>query len=240
MKPTPGPIDPEEVRRLRMEGLGVIAIARRLRRRNDLVVACLRNLGLSDRVTKEWMTEQYVTLGRSVDDIASERGVGESAIRRYLRRFSIPQRYRSRGRVRNVFLHDPGWLREMYWDRGLSMRQVAIQAGCTTTSLGRAMSVLGIPRRSQTEVPSIAGEERVFLYRLRQRVLDRDGRACRWPDCGSAERLEINHIIPTRLGGATAYENGITLCRAHHHQTFGREMDFAPLFQKLVSMGPLT
>jgi transposase len=242
MKPTPGTLDPEDVRRLHSEGLGVIAIARQLRRRNDLIVTCLQDLGLTDRVTREWMIEQYVTLGRTVDDIAAERGVGEGAIRRYLRRFGIPIRYKTRGKSRNRYTADPDWLREMYVDRGMSMRQVGQLARCSPTSVARMMSKFGITRRVQTGVPhgDATNYERSFLYTVRERILDRDGRRCRWPDCGSTERLEINHIIPVRDRGMTVYGNGITLCRKHHQQTFKREYEFVDLFRELISMGPLT
>lgn len=241
MKPTPGALDPEDVRRLHAEGLGVIAIARRLRRRNDLIVSCLNDLGLNDRVTREWIEEQYVHLRRDIDDIARERGVGEGAIRRHLRRFGIPIRYKSRGHVRNALLADPDWLHEMYVTRGMSMHQVAKAAGASESSVARRLSTLGISRRAQTGVPhQPSGHERVFMYGVRDAVLERDGHACRWPGCGSTERLEINHIVPRRENGPTVYENGITLCRKHHHMTFGREMEFAPLFRMLVSLGPLT
>lgn len=241
VKPTPGTLDPDDVRRLHAEGLGVLAIARKLRRRNDLIVACLRGLGLDNRVSEEWLIEQYVHLGRSVDDIARERGVGEGAIRRYLRLFHIPIRYKTRGKSRNARLADPDWLQEMYVDRALSMRQVALEAGCTVTSLHRAMTKHGIARRVQTGVRNIPiGEERSFLYRLRRRILERDHFACRWPGCTVTTRLEVNHIVPIRKGGMTTFENGITLCRPHHQLTFGREMEFVDLFRGLISLGPLT
>lgn len=241
MKPTPGALDPEDVRRLRAEGLGIIAIARRLRRRNDLIVSCLNDLGLNNRVTREWIEEQYVHLRQDIDDIARERGVTEAAIRSHLRRFDIPIRYKSKGHVRNTLLADPDWLRERYVTRKMSMHQIAKEAGASNSSVARRLILFGISRRVQTGVRhQPPGHERSFLYGLRDAVLERDGHACRWPGCGSTERLEINHIVPLREGGLTVYENGITLCRPHHHLTFGKEMEFVPLFRGLISLGPLT
>jgi hypothetical protein len=46
---------------------------------------------------------------------------------------------------------------------------------------------------------------------LRAAVLVRDGGRCR--ACGSARRLEIDHIVPVSKGGATEESNLQTLCR---------------------------
>ena len=52
--------------------------------------------------------------------------------------------------------------------------------------------------------------------RLRREVLDRDGWRC--VKCGRRGRLEVDHVIPMRFGGAVyALENLQTLCRAPCH-----------------------
>lgn len=41
---------------------------------------------------KEWLIEQYLTLKRSMQDIASEMGVSEPAVRHWIRKHNIPSR----------------------------------------------------------------------------------------------------------------------------------------------------
>jgi 5-methylcytosine-specific restriction protein A len=47
---------------------------------------------------------------------------------------------------------------------------------------------------------------------LRRDVFERDGFAC--VDCGSEERLEVDHITPLTAGGSNDFENLQTLCKA--------------------------
>lgn len=42
-----------------------------------------------DRLTKEWLTEQYIDNKRSMEDIAIELGAGKTTIKRYLIKFEI-------------------------------------------------------------------------------------------------------------------------------------------------------
>ncbi len=50
---------------------------------------------------------------------------------------------------------------------------------------------------------------------FRRSILVRDGYRCR--TCGRPGRLEVNHIVPVHLGGATFDpENAQALCRADH------------------------
>jgi hypothetical protein len=45
---------------------------------------------------------------------------------------------------------------------------------------------------------------------LRQQVYERDGYAC--VECGTAERLSLDHVTPWSLGGDDTYDNFQTLC----------------------------
>jgi hypothetical protein len=66
---------------------------------------------------------------------------------------------------------------------------------------------------------------------LRRQVWKRDGGQCTWrgPDdrrCTSRWRLEVDHIQPAALGGASTVDNLRLLCRPHNalhaEQTYGR------------------
>lgn len=239
MKATEGTLDPAQVLQLHQEGKTVIQIARLLRRRNGAVVQALRDLGIRKTLDREWLLLHYVESGESIDSIASFWGIGEAAVRYHLRRHSVPIRYKSRGSIRNHLLADANWLRAMYVTEGRSLQEVADLAGCRVSSVRNALTRHGISRKVHPtgRYPS---RRRGFVGRIRRLILERDGHRCRWPDCGSTDNLEINHVLPLEDGGDTTVENGITLCRSHHRSIRGREHDFIEMFRELLSSGPLT
>jgi 5-methylcytosine-specific restriction endonuclease McrA len=55
---------------------------------------------------------------------------------------------------------------------------------------------------------------RHFSPRRKQLIRERDGFKCVL--CGSDDRLQVDHIIPVRLGGTNDVGNGRTLCHACH------------------------
>lgn len=70
-------------------------------------------------------------------------------------------------------------------------------------------------------------------------VLARDGGKCRWCDSEGVRTyhdLEIHHIIPFSLfpEGALDITNGITLCKAHHALTKGREEIYAAKLSNII------
>lgn len=50
----------------------------------------------------------------------------------------------------------------------------------------------------------------------RRRILSRDGHQC--VQCGSAERLEVDHILNVAQGGRDNLDNLQTLCAACHRE----------------------
>jgi hypothetical protein len=67
---------------------------------------------------------------------------------------------------------------------------------------------------------------------VRRQVWARDGGRCTWrtPDghcCGSTWQLELDHLVPVALGGASSLDNLRLTCRSHNQaaaeQVFGRE-----------------
>jgi hypothetical protein len=234
MKPTPGKLNPEDVRRLANEGYGVLEIARRLRRRNDLIVTTLRDLGIRSWPDKPWLEEHYINHNESINDIAAHWQVTEAAIRHHLRRHGIPIRYKTRGRIQNSLLADGLWLEARYVTEGRSLQEVADLAQCRVGSLVSALTRHGISRRLPPN-GRYHSRRRCFTGQVRQVILERDGYRCRWPGCNATTWLEINHIIPTSEGGDTTAENGITLCRKHHRGIARREGDFVELFSALIA-----
>lgn len=63
--------------------------------------------------------------------------------------------------------------------------------------------------------------------RIRARILRRDKHACQWPVitggiCGEPAN-QVDHKIPTHLGGPESDDNYWALCAYHHDRKTGRE-----------------
>lgn len=69
----------------------------------------------------------------------------------------------------------------------------------------------------------------------RKCILERDNYSCR--RCGSVEKLEVHHILPFGRFPNARWDiaNGVALCRLHHNQTRGRELDFVEELRHLVT-----
>ncbi|MFE4857370.1 HNH endonuclease [Streptomyces sp. NPDC056670] len=66
-----------------------------------------------------------------------------------------------------------------------------------------------------------------WASRTRPRILRRDKHACQWPVitggiCGEPAN-QVDHKIPTHLGGQDCDANYWALCQWHHDQKTGRE-----------------
>lgn len=67
-------------------------------------------------------------------------------------------------------------------------------------------------------------------------VYRRDKFRCRWPNCRAKNKLNAHHILGwadnplLRLN----LNNGITLCKKHHHMITGQESYYAEFLSKLL------
>lgn len=81
---------------------------------------------------------------------------------------------------------DPAWLRGQY-DAGRSMRDIAADAGCSTTTVFRALKRLGITTRSKPDAATIIGQRFGRLRVIELASVDRHGKRrylCQC-DCGN-------------------------------------------------------
>jgi 5-methylcytosine-specific restriction endonuclease McrA len=95
----------------------------------------------------------------------------------------------------------------------------------------------GMVKPARQRTPSPEGQERVPGSRTvpaaaRRQVWERDGGCCTWLGtdgrrCGSRWKLELDHVRPVALGGASTADNVRILCRRHNvlhaAQVFGRD-----------------
>jgi hypothetical protein len=226
-----------------LEGKSVLEIARLLHCRNDRVVQALKDLEIFPRrsiCTEEWITEQYVTLERDILDIAEELQCTEMNIRYYLRKFKIPIRYKSTGKINVPLLANSDWLYKTYIVENRTLEEMSVLTQASIPSIWKRLAKAGIFKRPNIVNKAVyyqIGQQ--FPSDIRDAILQRDKYACRMPDCdSSSEKISIHHIIPQKENGEDSVTNGITLCRKCHYRTYGKEDQFAELFISLIQESP--
>lgn len=85
--------------------------------------------------------------------------------------------------------------------------------------LKRQVKTVDTCRGASVAVERIRGHE---LVKIRERILLRDGYACR--ACGRVSvDNQVDHIMPLHLGGRESDENRQTLCQVCHDEKTARE-----------------
>lgn len=158
---------------------------------------------------RKWLEENYVTTGRSLQHIAEQFGVTDSAIYFWLKKHGVSRNSHARvSKRRGRFGKD----NPMYgrtgilnpnWKGGLTPSRQAIYASAEWKRLTRI-------------------------------VRKRDQWCVR---CKSAEHLEYHHIIPFRVAPLLALEvsNVCRLCVKCHRGMYGRETRYAAKLQRLIA-----
>lgn len=67
----------------------------------------------------------------------------------------------------------------------------------------------------------------------RRRIIARSNGHCSYPECESADRLEIDHIVALFLGGKETDDNLAALCYDHHKQKTSRDARLAAKVRRL-------
>lgn len=126
----------------------------------------------------------YWDQGLSLNEIGSLYGVNGNSISQVLEAYGIPRRPSGTTYYQAKPWHDPEWLRQRYWDDGLSQAEIAEVAGCTPLTIHKAMKKSGVPARQgrqpapvpETPAPLIGPLAfNKALRRARQRSEDRQG-----------------------------------------------------------------
>lgn len=107
----------------------------------------------------EWLREQYVTLGRSSSDIASDFGAPPRTVLKALARAGIQRR--DDHLKRHHELRDVSWLRREYVTLGRTSTAIAQELGAHSSTVLDALDRAGIPKRgggASTRYPKLHDE----------------------------------------------------------------------------------
>lgn len=79
-------------------------------------------------------------------------------------------------------------------------------------------------------------QDKKLYDKWRRTVRKRDGYKCQWSFCNCRTDLETHHILEWSSFPHLRYSvnNGITLCKTHHKMIKGKEVSYAPIFNKIV------
>jgi 5-methylcytosine-specific restriction endonuclease McrA len=87
-----------------------------------------------------------------------------------------------------------------------------------TLRQARALRRREVQAAKTTREPQEATGRRAMTTSRRQRIIDRDGQVCRYPECETTAGLEVDHIVCLELGGKEEDRNLQLLCGPHHKQ----------------------
>lgn len=85
---------------------------------------------------------------------------------------------------------------------------------------------------SSSSSPSQRSNGRQIPSEVRRRVLDRDGRRCRF--CNTKENLHLHHIVYRSQGGPDEDWNLITLCLEHHDKVHSSKRTWMPVLRAYI------
>lgn len=123
-----------------------------------------------DLPSAETLRELYWDKGMTLREIGLHYGLSESTIHKRMEELGVPRR--AAGPQGKDF-PPAEELRELYWDKGMTLREIGLHYGLSENAVYKRMETLGIPRRStgprSKELPS--KEELQKLYWEEERTL---------------------------------------------------------------------
>jgi thymidylate synthase (FAD) len=172
---------------------------------------------------RAWLEEQYVRKGLDQASIAEAAGVSAHTIRAWVRKHGLQKPL------------GPWSVGRTPWNKGRRYR-----AGWNHTP---EMRQRFSEQKSGEKNPQWKGgitKEAISIRRsvedLRPQILERDGYRCQL--CGAhAKRLDMHHIIPVwaRPDLVLDPDNIATVCYSCHLGTYGREMEYAERFGRILA-----
>jgi transposase-like protein len=176
-------------------------------------------------IPEQEVVKLYSKDKKSVEYIAKKFGCSISPVKRVLQKFSIDIRDNSQRHIGQV-----SWNKGKKWSKSMKDK-------LSTLAFGRKQTGEDNPNWRGGNRPRFDKRRnwRVVRY-WRLECLHRDLNTCL--QCGSKNRVEVNHIIPIRqikdMKLLADVNNGITLCRKCHVKIHYREHQYADFFRELL------
>ncbi len=195
----------------------------------NTIASWVKNNGVETKYFKSLpeneVVDLYANQKKSVNDIALIFKVSVSPVRRVLKKKGISIRDNSERHI-----GQPAWNKGKTWNEDMKERLSKLASK-------RDWIKEKNPNWKGGITPKMDKRRNWRIVKLwRTACLERDNHSCL--ECGSKERIEVNHIIPIRqikdLVLLADVENGITLCRNCHKKTYQREHKYADFFKKLL------
>ena len=95
-----------------------------------------------DYQDKEWLEKQYITLDKSMKQIADEINIASSTIFNWLRKHNIETRKNTPDDIR---YRNKEWLKEQYYDLNINTKQIADMCNVTKPTIRNWMRIFGLP-----------------------------------------------------------------------------------------------
>jgi 5-methylcytosine-specific restriction endonuclease McrA/DNA invertase Pin-like site-specific DNA recombinase len=193
---------------------------------------------------EQWLRTQYWGQSKTASEIASELGVYDSTVNRWLDQHGIEKKGQSVSRAGESVqkLMDSDWLQKQYHDQMKSSVEIGRELGVTSRCVLDWMERHGVERRGREgeDNPMWRGGKEDYYgpswYSARAEARDRDDCSCQRCGMTDAEhesnydqKLHVHHIEPFRTfddpAEANQLDNLITLCRQCHNDLEGLPID---------------
>ncbi|TKC19877.1 HNH endonuclease signature motif containing protein [Robertmurraya kyonggiensis] len=199
---------------------------------------------------REWLYEQYVVLNKGYTVIADELGVSYTVVRDRILFFGWKIRGHKdidKGSARRGKKHTESALKKIRLSRIKKSRELEC-LHCSRIFERQNSSIL---RSSKNFCTAVCFRQYLKTNRIetvditdsaeykewRKKVYIRDGYRCKMPGCNSNSRdIAAHHIYPKKKFPNKKFDlqNGITLCRKCHEDTYGKEEQFIDALVRVI------
>lgn len=203
--------DEGELRRLYIdEDMTQVEIAEELGVSDSTISNWIRHFGIEKEPDYPWrdadrLRELYWNKEHSIHEIADRWDTHGNIIHRWMRRHDIPRRQFDRSERE---FYDKELLERLYWDEGLSQRQIAERFGETQVAVSDVMIELGVNTRGFAEGGWVAKRVNRAYFRT-----NRDGYEIAGSRCGDETfRVSIHRLVAVAEYGFEEVSKGVV----HH------------------------